>query len=186
MSVKYLLPCRCGRQIGVETREAGETTVCPCGQSLLIPTMLEITRLEPAPVETSEPAQGAWGWQHSMIFLGGAMLVLAIAYGVYLRWNRPIASIDAIDPQTIQERANRLPPVWTWHYWQLMKQGLDRRVDQRFAERMSLYHIGQTTAAVAGLLGLALIAGGMAIEKRKRQRKPAAVTVHGPGEVSPS
>jgi hypothetical protein len=170
VSVKYLLPCRCGRQIVVETREAGQTSVCPCGQSLPIPTMLEITRLEPAPIETGRPAESTWGWQHRLMLLGVTLFVLAIVGGVLLHRYRPVAPIDAIDPQVVQRIADSLTPRQTWHYWQLMKQGLDRRVDQRYAEKMSLYNTGQGAVVVLALVGVALIVCGRAIDKKKRAR----------------
>jgi hypothetical protein len=169
VSVKYLLPCRCGRQIVVETREAGQTSVCPCGQSLPIPTMLEITRLEPAPIETGGPSESMWGWQHRLILLGVTLLAMAFVGGFLLHRFRPIAPIDAIDPHAVQQSANRLSPLQTWHYWQLMKQGLDRHVDQRYAERMSLYNTGQGAVAVVALAGIALIVCGKVIDNKKRR-----------------
>jgi hypothetical protein len=173
VSAKYLLPCRCGRQIVVEPREAGQTSSCPCGQSLLIPTMLEMTGLEPAPTETIRPAERAWRWQHGIVFLGGAMLLLAIGLGTYFHWNRPVAPIDAIDPEAVRQSANKLSPLQTWHYWELMKQGLDRRVDQRYAEKISLYHIAQGFAGALALAGMALIGCGVAIDKKRRGGKKA-------------
>jgi hypothetical protein len=152
----------------IETREAGQTSVCPCGQPVSIPTMLEITHLEPAPIETNRPSERVWGWQHRLFLLGGTLLLAAIVGGVLLRSYRPIAPIDAIDPDTVRESASKLSPLQTWHYWELMKQGLDRRVDQRFAEKMSIYHIGQGCAGAVALLGIALIGCGMAIDKKRR------------------
>ncbi len=101
------------------------------------------------------------------------MVVIAVALAGVFRWLRPVAPIDAIDPQAVQDSADKLPPLRTWFYWQLMKQGLDRRVDQKYAEEMSLYHIGQGFAGVLALAGLTLIGVGMAIDKRKRAQKAA-------------
>jgi hypothetical protein len=167
VSAKYLLPCRCGRQIVVEPREAGQSSSCPCGNSLLIPAMLEMSRLEPAPVETTQPAEGAWGWQHSMMFIGGALLLFAIGLGTYVHWQRPIAPIDAIDPGAIQYSANKLSPLQTWHYWSLMKQDLDRRTDQRYEARLTQYQIWQAFAGGVALFGLALIGAGVAMGKKR-------------------
>lgn len=167
MSAKYLLPCRCGRQMIVEPREAGRTSACPCGQPVLIPTMLEITRLEPAPDETSQPAKRAWGWQHGLLLSGVAIVVVAVALACVFRWLRPVARIDAIDPEAVRQSAHELSPLRTWHYWELMKQGLDRRVDQIYAEKLSLYHIGQGFATVLALTGIALIGAGVAIGRKR-------------------
>jgi hypothetical protein len=168
VSLKYLLPCRCGRQIVVEAREAGQTSVCACGQSLLIPTMLEMTRLELAPTDASTPSQRVWGWSHRMLLLGVTLLAAAIAGGFFLYCNRPIAPIDAIDPEALRRDADKLTPLQTWHYWCLMKQGLDRRTDQLYAARLTGYHIWQSVAGLTALGGLALIGAGMAIGKKQR------------------
>jgi hypothetical protein len=174
VTTKYLLPCRCGKQIVVEPREAGQTSLCPCGQSLLIPTMRQMSDLEPAPVETAGKPERVWGWQQGLLVLGIALAVVALSLGYIFRSHRPIAPIDAIDPQAVRETAERLSPLQTWHYWELMKQGLDRRVDQRYAEKMSLYHIQQGFAAVLGLAGIALIGTSVAIGKNGRRRQPGS------------
>jgi hypothetical protein len=167
VSVKYLLPCRCGRQIIVEPREAGQTTVCPCGQSLLIPTMLEMTALELAPAEASLPSEHVWGWQHRMLLLGAMLLAAAIIGGISLHWNRPVAPIDAIDPDAMRQTADKLSPIQTWHYWGLMKQGLDRRTDQIYSAALTRFHVWQAVSGVVGLIGLALIGAGMTMGKKR-------------------
>jgi hypothetical protein len=150
----------------VEPREAGETAACACGQSLLIPTMLEMAALEPVPEEPGPPSKGVWGWRHRLLLLGGTLLAVAIIAAVCLRWNRPSAPADAIDPDAIRRTASNLSPLETWHYWELMKQGLDRRTDQRYAEKMTVYHLGQGFAGVLALLGVTLVGVGVAMGKK--------------------
>ncbi len=168
MSNKYLLPCRCGQQIIVEPREAGQTSVCPCGQSFLIPTMLEMARLEPAPAEASPPAEHVWGWQHGLVLSGVALVVMAVALACLVRWFRPVAPIDAIDPEALRQSAGKLTPLQTWHYWGLMKQGLDRRTDQIYEAALTQYHIWESVAGVGALAGVALIGVGVGIGKRRQ------------------
>jgi len=130
--------------------------------------MLEMTRLEVAAGEANPPSLPVWGWSQRMILLGATLLASAIIVGLFLYWNRPIAPIDAIDPEAIQRDAAKLTPLQTWHYWGLMKQGLDRRTDQLYAARRTAYHIWQTVAAVTALFGIALIGTGTAIGRKKR------------------
>jgi hypothetical protein len=172
VSVKYLLPCRCGQQIAVEPRQAGETAVCSCGQSLPIPTMLEMSALELAPPEVSLPSQRAWGWCQRIMLLGGTLLIVAIVGGALLRWNRPVAPTDVIVPEEFRQSASHLTPVQTWHYWGLMKQGMDRRTDQIFAAALTRYHVWQSTAAVMALAGIVLIGLGVAMKKRQGAASP--------------
>ena len=162
MSVKYLLPCRCGQQFVVEPPRAGDTIVCSCGATLQIPTMLEMAALELAPeVSVAPPSRAAWGWRHGMLLLGSVLVLLAMggAVGLY-GFVRPTPPIDAIDPEQIRESAKRLVPSQTWAIWENMKQGLDRRVDKNYAASLSLYHGLLTIDAVVALVGLALIVVG--------------------------
>jgi len=167
VSTKYYLPCRCGRQITVEPREAGETAVCPCGQSLPIPAMLEMAALEPVLAEASPPSEHLWGWQHRLLLLGGTLLGAAVIGGICLHWNRPVTPSDAIDPDAIRQTAKNLSPLETWHYWELMKQGLDRRTDQVYMSALTRFHVWQAVSGVVGLIGLALIGAGMAMGKKR-------------------
>jgi hypothetical protein len=167
VSAKYLLPCRCGRQITVEPREAGETAVCPCGQSLLIPTMREMATLEPVLAEASPPSERVWGWRQGMMVLGGALLLFAVSFGVYLHWNRPVAPIDTIDADAIWESAKNLSLLQTWHYWGLMKQGLDRRTDQVYLAALTRFHVWQAATAAVALAGIVLIGAGVAMGRRQ-------------------
>jgi hypothetical protein len=167
VSVKYLLPCRCGQQVVVEPRQAGGTVVCPCGQTLPIPTMLEMIALEPVPVEASLPTEQVWGWRHRMLLLGGALLAAAIIGGVFLHRNRPVAPIDTIDPDVVQESASNLSPPQTWHYWGLMKQGMDRRTDQWYLAAMTRFRVWRAVSAVGALIGIALIGAGVAMGRER-------------------
>jgi len=47
--MKYLLPCKCGQSVEIEAGQAGQTVACACGESLLVPSMLQIKALPVAP-----------------------------------------------------------------------------------------------------------------------------------------
>lgn len=48
MSKQYLLPCRCGNEVIVDSTQAGETVACSCGEQLLVPTLRGLRGLKPA------------------------------------------------------------------------------------------------------------------------------------------
>jgi len=48
-SMKYLLSCSCGQSVEVEPSQAGQTVVCVCGATLLVPSMLQVKALPIAP-----------------------------------------------------------------------------------------------------------------------------------------
>lgn len=170
MSAQYLLPCRCGQSIVVEPRLAGEMTVCPaCGTMLQVPTMREMAALEPAPRAAQRPpSAAAWQWRHGMQLLGVVLVAAAIVLGIVFFVKRPIPDIDNVDPDRIRQSAQKFTPIVTWHYWTLMKQGLDRRIDQRYADRLTLYRVQIAFAGIVGLTGAGLIGVGAAMKGNKK------------------
>ncbi|MDR2438082.1 MAG: hypothetical protein LBE12_01770 [Planctomycetaceae bacterium] len=45
MSLKYLLPCSCGRSLEIEISQAGQQVTCSCGQTQRVPSLLKIKSL---------------------------------------------------------------------------------------------------------------------------------------------
>lgn len=168
MGAKYLLPCRCGKRIVVETFQAGENVSCSCGATLQVPRMLEIVALEPAPDMQAAATSAAtdWGWPQQAR-LGGIVLLLAaiIGGGLIYRY-RPVSAFATDTPEVLRENAAKLPPVATWMHWTQMKQGLDRRVDSQYMAAMSRYRLWFGAAAAAALLGVALLAAGTMLKPR--------------------
>ncbi len=82
MAQQYQLPCpKCGTKTQVDSRQAGETITCQCGERLSVPTLRGLRELEavqdtrPAP-----PAKPKWSPVHGMLFSLG--LVAALVGGV--------------------------------------------------------------------------------------------------------
>ena len=167
MSSKYLLPCRCGQQIAIEPRQAGETVVCRCGTKHQVPSMLEIKALEPAPVESTVPRPAeAWGWRQLLRLVGVMLLLLAIIFWVLLE--RPVSKFQVMSPEEVQRNAHKLTPSKTWDHWQWAKRGLDRRTDQQYAIKLVRFRIWLAATGVLALAGVGLIAVGMTPHSRKQ------------------
>ncbi|MEN6450148.1 MAG: hypothetical protein ABFC96_06635 [Thermoguttaceae bacterium] len=167
MSVKYLLPCRCGQQIPIEPRQAGEAVVCACGESLQAPTLREITALELAAEEsTPAPASAVWSWRHGLRLLGIAMTAMALVWGVLLYTHPPISRLGDFNPDVVRRDIRGMSPSQTWQIWEMYKEGLDRRIDQRYARDVETHTGLKVIAAVMALLGVGLI-GGSAVGRRR-------------------
>ncbi len=167
MTAKYMLPCSCGRQIAVEPRQAGQTMPCSCGATLQVPTLLDMTMLEPAPQDPS-PTQppSSWGVAGGLQLLGFVLVTAATALGVFLMVvDRPRSRFDAIDPEQIRTSAQKMPPAQTWEVWQTMKQGLDRRTDQQYVARVGMFRVKLVFTAALAVLGIALFIAGKTISK---------------------
>ena len=167
MSDQYLLSCHCGRQIAIAPRQAGETIECCCGAKLQVPTMREITALEPAPTESGSPLNGKdWGWRQQVRLLGVLLVFASIVIGAVLFLNRPVSPFKVLPPEVLQRSAQKLTPLQTWNEWEAAKRGLDRRIDQKHADAMVRFHIWLTANAVLALLGIGLIAAPMLVRPR--------------------
>ena len=169
MNARYLLPCRCGQHVVVEPRQAGQTIVCGCGASLQVPTLLDMTVLDPAPPEPAEPASGpVWGFRDGMRLVGIVLVLTAIVFLLLLK--RPVSRFETIDPEQIRMTAERLSPVRTWEIWETMQQGLDRRTDEQHMADVQKFHLRQVIWACVALVGLGLIAASAAGGMRRGPR----------------
>jgi hypothetical protein len=167
MGVKYVLPCPCGVQTNVEPRQAGQIILCSCGAPLQVPTLLDMTALEPASVDLApESAPEVWGSGDRLRLIGAMLVLAALIGGLWLYFARPISRFNLIDPEQIRQNAQKLPASQTWALWQQMKQGLDRRTDEQYAEAVLRFRLWQAVIAGATLVGVALIAAGAAMAKR--------------------
>ena len=164
LNEKYLLPCRCGRKVAIEPRQAGESVVCTCGIALQVPTMLEIKGLEPAPMADSETfsstARAAWGWRQRLKLIGVVLLLSASVAAGLLYVRRPVAITDVMPPEVLQRSAKNLTPLQTWIEWQSAKRGVDRRINKSYMKDVLRYRIWLSVSAITALAGIAMIVAG--------------------------
>lgn len=71
---QFLLPCPCGQKVRVSNAQAGGQVACACGQSLSVPTLRGLRKLEPAPVEKSRTPALRWSATHGAIFSSAALI----------------------------------------------------------------------------------------------------------------
>jgi hypothetical protein len=172
VEIKYLLPCRCGKQHVVEPRQAGGDIQCSCGVSLPIPTLLEITALEPAPEEPNLPARSAWGWRQRLAFLGLVIVLAAIGGGVGLYFKRPIPDADRVDPEKIAQIAQQFTPLKSWAIWEAMKKDGLGRSDPQYATAVLNFQIWLCTTIALAVIGIALVAVGISPVKKGNSPLP--------------
>jgi hypothetical protein len=82
MGTHYLLPCQCGKKSEIDSNQAGLTVRCACGAELTVPAMrglASLERVDRAPAPSQAAAATTWGARQGMMFLGGAMAVIAAA-----------------------------------------------------------------------------------------------------------
>lgn len=89
MSRHYLLPCSCGKSVSIEVSQAGQEVKCVCGETLSVPSLLQIKKLpeDTARQKTSENVSENYFLRPfffvlSIVFLNLALIMayLAIIY----------------------------------------------------------------------------------------------------------
>jgi len=78
MAQQYLLPCpACGAKTRVDTRQAGETVACQCGNKLNVPTLRGLRELERSDdAGPSAPAATKWSPLQGILFSLGLLAAL--------------------------------------------------------------------------------------------------------------
>lgn len=128
MKPRYLLPCSCGREIPVETGQAGELVRCACGATVEVPTLLRMRALKPAAPEAAAapPPATRWGMRQRLLLLG--TLIVLVFGGLALR-----AYSDRPQAEEVFTYASleSLTYVGVWQIWQDLQQGVTRHATKR-------------------------------------------------------
>ncbi len=166
MQTKYLLPCLCGEKITVEPRQAGQTVECRCGASLEVPTLREMTVLEPAVPEPATAVKTtAWGIHQGMALLGAAIAIAALTLAVVLVCNRPPAPPGDPSAEFIRRQTQALTPLQVWRVWSSLRRvGLDPRRPREnpvMAEERFRYRLWLGAVLVIAGLGCAICAASV-------------------------
>ncbi len=165
---KYLLPCSCGRSVPVEVSHAGRQVRCDCGASLEVPTMLELARLQRVE-EAAAPATGQWGVPQQFIMTGIAVLLIAISGGVWLALSVPQLPHPAVDVEKARSEIQSAKPIQTLQIWRQLRRGLPPGANPamiKYDDQLCRYRIWLGTAAVATVIGAALIAAGLLLMRQ--------------------
>lgn len=165
---EYWLPCRCGRKVVIEPRQAGQRVACGCGRELDVPQLRKILRLERA-IRSSNTGARAWGGGQRLLFSGGLLLFLATIAAAWLAWSwpaRPPSLSELMEKETLA-----LNPLRSLELWEMLRAG---RHPQPLGADSESYHqrwlkaciaLGVVLGAVA--IGASLLLVGWAYRRRK-------------------
>jgi hypothetical protein len=171
----YLLPCPCGRKLPIQSRQAGEIITCHCGNSIEVPTMLGLKKLEQAELPVMPvTAKSIWTAGHRIIFLGGLVVFAAILIGAWLLWIRPVDPYADFTPDQMQKIAELLTPIQSLRFWQILERGglefHKRGVDIAFADLKVQYRVYWWLTGLTAGIGVLLIAGGIIVLSLRKRR----------------
>lgn len=116
METLYLLPCECGKDILVETRQAGDRVRCECGLEQEVPPLRRIRHLpqaQPATATTgSRGSSSSWGFRQGFLTAGSLIAILLLAGGMYFWLNEPAPPED-FNPEMFVQQADARIDAWT-------------------------------------------------------------------------
>ena len=147
MATTYLLACNCGKKLPVEAPQAGQMVRCACGESLEVPTIRGLAKLEraeqPAPTKTGP----RWGPREGLLLLGVVISVLALMtagvlhvrkYQVAGKFTIPDNTFTDERAEQIRQAVDKLSPAQAWNEWEILRSGIRRRQTRAEAERDEL------------------------------------------------
>ena len=171
MRTIYLLPCDCGREIPIESRQAGETVRCECGRTCAVPTMREVQNLRPAPVSGAAPmaARPAWGNSQRLLVAGLVVLLLAAIAAAILHGQFSDQFGRLRPPEAERQFVEGLSTLKTIQYFQQwILPGIDIHEQAGFQIKNSTVYLGMEVLTGLGTIGLILAAIGVVGIVRRR------------------
>jgi hypothetical protein len=172
MSAKYLLPCRCGQRLEVDASQSGLTVSCSCGESLVVPTLRGLRKLERTGSEP-EPRHFAWGAREGTIVIG--ILITAAGLGLALWfWFSPPphpSDIIVVEGGSVPSR----PADVFRFYTEVKKQGFDDTIPplvQAYERYAELHRLGMVIFfVIAGAGMLTIVMAFVAYGPSRRPRR---------------
>jgi hypothetical protein len=166
MSKKYLLPCRCGREIPVEAAQAGQRVRCECDAELDVPTMLGLARLQlfVEPAGAAQVPRRGWSIRHRLAFIGGVIFLAGLVW---------MAGVWRYRPKSID--ISRISPSQALGLWNLLRDGIatpqtrDELVYNAVLQRNTHWLFASAAVAFLG----ALIAGSAWLVGNRSGQGPA-------------
>ena len=180
VTVKYLVPCACGRKVPVEPRQAGQTVVCACGEALEVPTLLRLAALEQEPsAAAAPPPVASWGLGQAIALVGLAVLLSALAGAIYLCFQRP--SLPTADAQKIHDVVQKMPPATVYRNWKLLRdQGLnpkDTAIVDAYDEAVLRYRLWWAAVLLAAIAGIVAIVVPLAHARNSNPTRAANAAI---------
>ncbi|QDT70441.1 hypothetical protein MalM25_33890 [Planctomycetes bacterium MalM25] len=168
MSVRYLLPCPCGKPAPVSASQAGGVVTCPaCGETLETPRLRDLVQLPTEEAQT--PPKSGWSPRQGVLTAGLLLAAALAGGGGWFAANepQPPAPFDPSARSALVEKGLEqmsATDLWkTYHafYQPMMQHGLqssETHLDRNTKEAIRMSHLYQRTlffaaAAVAVAAG---------------------------------
>jgi hypothetical protein len=117
---KYLVTCTCGRQLAVETGQAGESLTCDCGATVAVPPFRQLREL-PVERQDAAPAAGStWGLREGAITVCLLVALACLIAATASRYSeQPLPTIDPVArTESVDRELTNMTPLQAWELWQ--------------------------------------------------------------------
>ena len=146
MSARYLLDCPCGKEIIVDSTQAGEIVQCECGQQVEVPTLLKLRTLEMVEEPSKPSKKSNWGVIQGMTIAGGFLTLAAGGALIFFLVNRPVTP-DEVFPSHLVDRnigMLSLPQVnQVWFELKYQRFGDSRPADDTYRAALKTYSVAR-------------------------------------------
>lgn len=177
MKKKYLLTCRCGRSVPVESNQAGLSVSCACGETIDVPSFRELSstaRVIATDTPESASLQTQWGPREATIFLGLALMATAAGVGAYLFFNRPTPPRFIIHGDRVRQSIEALTLEETFELWQALRGG----IREEYVPDIAIYNVQRnfyvrqlSLTALIGIVGLLVVGLGITVLRGTSQQR---------------
>jgi hypothetical protein len=116
---KYLVTCTCGRQLAVETGQAGESLTCDCGATVAVPPFRQLREL-PVERQDAAPAAGStWGLREGAITVCLLVALACLIAAAASRYSeQPLPTIDPVArTESVDRELTNMTPLQAWERW---------------------------------------------------------------------
>lgn len=179
MTVKRKLPCpACQQLLLVQMTQAGESVLCTCGHSVVVPTMRELRQLPTDELQSAtQPQSGAaWSPLQGFLFVAGCLMFLAACYGHFrISSERSGLIIKAPEFPEMPFDVQILSPTQAWEAWEYFKtETLETRLPPKYLAARNRYdsltnYLYATWAS--GAIGVVLVGLSLTSLARPRPRR---------------
>jgi hypothetical protein len=166
----YLLPCTCGKKLGVTKSQAGQTVRCACGKELEVPTLRGLSALERVGTPGAAPNK-SWNNRHRVAFLLAIAALVGVLTAGYLTIDlpAPLPEFEMVEVDEMTPFSNVMA------VYEELKKGIEGAVppitaEMRAMERereMKLWGI-RVALTAAGCAAIAALAVQLSSGGRKR------------------
>jgi len=166
----FLLPCACGNQIPVSSKDAGLMVTCSCGAQVKVPTsrgLNALPRIGGGDEDVRSDAGRGWGLRNQLLTAGLVCLLFGGIATATLIWKRPVEPSRAMAAQEFKY----MPPetlVNLWIQYQEGFQPLDTTVAAKYQQDRDENARLTWIAGIIALAGAGMIIGGLFTPKVKR------------------